>query len=72
MGATTFEGTTFPVDAKLWINLVEKCFGVMQFPEDKKVGLDEFLLQKGVEDYWKMTESRKGTKMGRILKDIRG
>ncbi|TYK21573.1 uncharacterized protein E5676_scaffold275G00720 [Cucumis melo var. makuwa] len=37
LGATTFEGTTDPADVEKWLNLIEKCFGVMNYPEERKV-----------------------------------
>lgn len=50
LGATTFEGTTDPVDVEKWLNLIEKCFGVMNYPEERKVKLTTFLLQASAED----------------------
>jgi len=60
LGATTFEGTVDPVEAEAWLNLLEKCYRVMRCPEDRKVELAVFLLQKGAEDWWRIVESRKG------------
>lgn len=57
--ATTFKGTTDPVDATAWINLIEKCIRVMGCPEDRKVTLVVFLLQKGVKDWWRVVENRR-------------
>ncbi|KAA0051049.1 uncharacterized protein E6C27_scaffold678G00020 [Cucumis melo var. makuwa] len=36
LGATVFEGSTDPVDAENWLNMLEKCFDVMKCPEDRK------------------------------------
>ncbi|XP_038896416.1 uncharacterized protein LOC120084680 [Benincasa hispida] len=57
LGATTFDGTTDPLDAEIWLGLIEKCFKVMRCPEDCKVELATFLLQKGVEKWWKLVET---------------
>ncbi|KAA0040422.1 retrotransposon protein, putative, Ty3-gypsy sub-class [Cucumis melo var. makuwa] len=35
-GATMFEGSTDPADAKNWLNMLEKCFDVMNCPEERK------------------------------------
>ncbi|TYK11538.1 uncharacterized protein E5676_scaffold1301G00020 [Cucumis melo var. makuwa] len=53
LGATVFEGSTDPVDAENWLNMLEKCFDVMKCPEDRKVRLATFLLQKEAEGWWK-------------------
>ena len=37
LGATSFEGTTDPADAEVWLKQIEKCFRVMRCPEDRKV-----------------------------------
>lgn len=55
----TFEGTTDPTDAEAWLNLIEKCFMVMHCLEDRKLELVTFLLQKGVEDWWRLYEYRR-------------
>ncbi|TYK18167.1 uncharacterized protein E5676_scaffold411G00990 [Cucumis melo var. makuwa] len=34
--ATVFEGSTDPVDTENWLNMVEKCFDVMNYPEERK------------------------------------
>ncbi|KAA0053236.1 uncharacterized protein E6C27_scaffold102G00210 [Cucumis melo var. makuwa] len=34
--AMTFEGTTNPVDAKKWLSLIEKCFGVWSASKKEK------------------------------------
>ena len=57
--ATTFEGTVDPAEAEAWLNLLEKCYRVMRCPNDRKVELAVFLLQKGAEDWWRVVESRK-------------
>lgn len=54
-----FEGTIDPADVKVWLNQVEKCFRVMCCPEDRKLKLATFLLQKGVKHWWKLIKSRK-------------
>ncbi|KAA0063216.1 uncharacterized protein E6C27_scaffold205G00260 [Cucumis melo var. makuwa] len=36
LGATVFEGSTDPADAKNWLNMLEKCFDVMNCPEERK------------------------------------
>ncbi|TYK23881.1 uncharacterized protein E5676_scaffold419G00590 [Cucumis melo var. makuwa] len=40
-----------PTDAKRWPNLMEKCFMVMDCPEEIKVKLAIFLLEVGAEDW---------------------
>jgi len=59
LGATIFEGTVDPAEAEAWLNLLEKCYRVMRCPNDRKVELAVFLLQKGAEDWWRVVESRK-------------
>ncbi|KAA0038229.1 uncharacterized protein E6C27_scaffold270G00690 [Cucumis melo var. makuwa] len=39
LGATTFEGTTSPTDVEEWVNLVEKCFRVIEYPRDRKYAI---------------------------------
>ncbi|KAA0040198.1 DNA/RNA polymerases superfamily protein [Cucumis melo var. makuwa] len=34
--ATVFEGSTDPADAENWLNMLEKCFDVMNCPEERK------------------------------------
>ncbi|XP_038895929.1 uncharacterized protein LOC120084100 [Benincasa hispida] len=60
LGATNFEGTKDPADAKVLMNQVEKCFGVMRCPENIKLSLATFLLQKQAEDWWKLLKNRRG------------
>ncbi|KAA0039561.1 hypothetical protein E5676_scaffold775G00680 [Cucumis melo var. makuwa] len=50
LGATTFEETKNLADTKKWLNLIEKYFGVMEWPEERKVKLATFLLQGSVKD----------------------
>ena len=58
LGAQVFEGTTDPAGAEAWLNQVEKCFRVMHCPEDRKLDLATFMLQKGAEDWWRLIEHR--------------
>ncbi|KAA0051688.1 DNA/RNA polymerases superfamily protein [Cucumis melo var. makuwa] len=58
LGATVFEGSTDPADAENWLNMLEKCFDVMNCPEERKVRLATFLLQKEVEGWWKSILAR--------------
>ncbi|KAA0066541.1 uncharacterized protein E6C27_scaffold25G001020 [Cucumis melo var. makuwa] len=37
LGASTFEGTTNLDNAKKWLSLIEKCIGVIEFPEERKI-----------------------------------
>ncbi|KAA0037398.1 reverse transcriptase [Cucumis melo var. makuwa] len=53
LGATMFEGSIDPTDAKNWLNMLEKCFDVMNCTEERKVRLATFLLQKEAEGWWK-------------------
>lgn len=46
LGATTFVGTTNPDDAKIWMNMLEKCFDVIGCREDRKVRLLLFYFKK--------------------------
>ncbi|XP_038877272.1 uncharacterized protein LOC120069556 [Benincasa hispida] len=59
LGASTFEGTMNPADAEAWFVMVEKCFRVMWCPEDRKVALATFLLQKRAEDWWRVFKDRR-------------
>lgn len=59
-GATMFAGTTDPVDAKIWMDTLEKCFDEMGcLTDDKKVRLASFLLQEGASDWWKSVRSKR-------------
>ena len=59
LGATVFEGSTDPADAENWLNMLEKCFNVMNCPEERKVRLATFLLQKEAEGWWKSILARR-------------
>ncbi|KAA0043142.1 Gag protease polyprotein-like protein [Cucumis melo var. makuwa] len=59
LGATVFEGSTDPADAENWLNMLEKCFDVMNCPEERKVRLATFLLQKEAEGWWKSILARR-------------
>lgn len=51
LGATLFRGSTDLVDAETWLNLLEKYFEVMNYPEERNVKLTNFLLQKEAEGW---------------------
>ncbi|TYJ98797.1 uncharacterized protein E5676_scaffold1625G00010 [Cucumis melo var. makuwa] len=53
LGVIVFEGSTDPADAENWSNMLEKCFDMMNCPEERKVRLATFLLQKKAEGWWK-------------------
>ncbi|TYK27287.1 uncharacterized protein E5676_scaffold244G00580 [Cucumis melo var. makuwa] len=53
LGATVFEGSTDPADVENLLNMLEKCFDVMNCPKERKVRLATFLLQKEAEGWWK-------------------
>ncbi|KAA0032107.1 DNA/RNA polymerases superfamily protein [Cucumis melo var. makuwa] len=59
LGATVFEGSIDPADAENWLNMLEKCFDVMNCPEERKVRLAIFLLQKEAEGWWKCILARR-------------
>ncbi|TYK00849.1 DNA/RNA polymerases superfamily protein [Cucumis melo var. makuwa] len=59
LGATVFEGSTDPADAENWLNMLEKCFYVMNCLEERKVRLATFLLQKEAERWWKSMLARR-------------
>ncbi|KAA0059550.1 reverse transcriptase [Cucumis melo var. makuwa] len=59
LGATLFEGSTDQADAENWLNMLEKCFDVMNCPEERKVRLATFLLQKEAEGWWKSILARR-------------
>ncbi|KAA0060867.1 uncharacterized protein E6C27_scaffold7015G00050 [Cucumis melo var. makuwa] len=59
LGATVFEGSTDPADAENWLNMLEKCFDVMNCPQERKVRLATFLLQKEAEGWWKSKLARR-------------
>lgn len=44
LGAIAFTGATNPIDAEVWLNIIEKCFKVRRYPKDQKVELAIFLL----------------------------
>ncbi|KAA0045650.1 DNA/RNA polymerases superfamily protein [Cucumis melo var. makuwa] len=58
LGATVFKGSTDPADAENWLNMLEKCFDLMNCPEERKVKLATFLLQKEAEGWWKSILAR--------------
>ncbi|KAA0067812.1 reverse transcriptase [Cucumis melo var. makuwa] len=58
LGATVYEGSTDPADAENWLNMLEKCFDVMNCPEERKVRLATFLFQKEAERWWKSILAR--------------
>ncbi|TYK11725.1 uncharacterized protein E5676_scaffold304G00370 [Cucumis melo var. makuwa] len=58
LGATVFEGSTDLADADAWLNMLEKCFDVMSCPQERKVRLATFLLQKEAEGWWKSIIAR--------------
>ncbi|KAL4013991.1 hypothetical protein IC575_026176 [Cucumis melo] len=58
LGATVFEGSTDLVDAEVWLNMLEKCFDVMSCPQERKVRLATFLLQKEAEGWQKSIIAR--------------
>ncbi|KAA0049993.1 putative polyprotein [Cucumis melo var. makuwa] len=59
LGAAVFEGSIDPADVENWLNMLEKCFDVMNCPEEKKVRLATFLLQKEAEGWWKSILARR-------------
>ncbi|KAA0062255.1 putative Retrotransposon protein [Cucumis melo var. makuwa] len=59
LGATVFEGSTDSADAENWLNMLEKCFDVMNCPKERKVRLATFLLQKEAEGWWKSILARR-------------
>ncbi|KAA0066738.1 DNA/RNA polymerases superfamily protein [Cucumis melo var. makuwa] len=59
LGATVFEGFKDPADVEVWLNMLEKCFDVMSCPEERKVRLATFLLQKEAEGWWKSIIARR-------------
>ncbi|KAA0059823.1 reverse transcriptase [Cucumis melo var. makuwa] len=59
LGATVFEGSTDPANAENWLNMLEKCFDGMNCPEERKVRLATFLLQKEAEGWWKSILTRR-------------
>ncbi|TYK14494.1 uncharacterized protein E5676_scaffold15G00050 [Cucumis melo var. makuwa] len=59
LGATVFEGSTDLADAEVWLNMLEKCFDVMSCPQERKVRLATFLLQKEAEGWWKSIIARR-------------
>ena len=58
LGAQVFEGTTDPAEAEAWLNEVENFFRVMHCPEDRKLDLVTFMLQKEAEGWWRLIEHR--------------
>ncbi|TYK02477.1 uncharacterized protein E5676_scaffold1738G001060 [Cucumis melo var. makuwa] len=59
LGATVFEGSTDPADIEDWLNMLEKCFDVMNCPKERKVRLATFLLRKEAEGWWKSILARR-------------
>ncbi|TYK01187.1 uncharacterized protein E5676_scaffold2044G00320 [Cucumis melo var. makuwa] len=58
LGAVVFEGSTDPIDVEVWLNLLEKCFEVMDCPQERRVKLATFLLQNKVEGWSKSIKVR--------------
>ncbi|XP_038883959.1 uncharacterized protein LOC120074858 [Benincasa hispida] len=61
LSATMLDGAIDPVDAKVWLDLIEKCFNVIRCPKDHKVRLSTFLLQKGAEKWWKVILAKRSS-----------
>lgn len=59
LGAVVFEGSTDPIDVEVWLNLLEKCFEVMDCPQERRVKLATFLLQNKVEGWSKSIKVRR-------------
>ncbi|KAA0036910.1 gag/pol protein [Cucumis melo var. makuwa] len=55
---SSYGGSTDPADAEVWLNMLEKYFDVMSCPEERKVRLATFLLQKETEGWWKSILAR--------------
>ncbi|XP_016900338.1 uncharacterized protein LOC107990863 [Cucumis melo] len=58
LGAIVFEGSIDPADAEEWCNMLEKCFNVMNYPEEWKVRLATSLLLNEAEGWWKSILAR--------------
>ncbi|KAA0041497.1 uncharacterized protein E6C27_scaffold6G00880 [Cucumis melo var. makuwa] len=71
-GATVFEGSTDPADAENWLNMLEKCFDVMNCPEERKVRLATFLLPKKAEGWCKYILARRSDTHALDLQNFRG
>ncbi|KAA0042125.1 ty3-gypsy retrotransposon protein [Cucumis melo var. makuwa] len=58
LGAIVFEDSIDPADAEEWCNMLEKCFNVMNCPEEWKVRLATSLLLNEAEGWWKSILAR--------------
>lgn len=62
LGATEFSGTTRSEEAEKWPRTLQKCFCVMQCPEEKKVDLVVFFLQEEAKEGEKGSVEKKKAK----------
>ena len=46
LGVQEFRGTTDPTAAEEWLREIERIFGVMECPEERKVSIAFFLLKR--------------------------
>ena len=54
LGAQEFQGTTDPTEVEEWIRTLERTFGVMECPEERKVSIASFLLRGKALNWWNL------------------
>ncbi|KAA0055619.1 uncharacterized protein E6C27_scaffold222G001070 [Cucumis melo var. makuwa] len=54
-----FESSIDRADVEVWLNMLEKCFDVMNCSKERKVRLATFFLQKEAEGWWKFILARR-------------
>ncbi|TYK22470.1 retrotransposon protein, putative, Ty3-gypsy subclass [Cucumis melo var. makuwa] len=59
LGAIVFKDSTDPTDEENWLNILEKCFDVMNCSVERKVRLATFLLQKEAGGWWRSILARR-------------
>ena len=52
LGAQEFRGTTDPTAAEEWLREIERIFGMMDCPEERKVSIASFLLKGRALNWW--------------------
>ena len=58
LGAQEFRGTTDPTAVEEWLRDLERIFGVMDCPKERKVSIASFLLRGRALNWWESYTSR--------------
>ena len=58
MGAKPYDGSGDPKAAWLWLDKVNKVYGVMGYTDEQRVLFSSFLMEDRVKDWWDPVEMR--------------